>query len=84
MNHKESEDIMLDEPRFLRQVRWRSTLRTILLALVVVTTVLLVIVIGTELLLQRQEERISMFYDKLIRYTEPNTIAIAGNSNNLA
>jgi len=53
MNHKESEDIMLDELRFLRQVRWRSTLRTILLALAVVTTVLSVIVIGTELLLQR-------------------------------
>lgn len=83
MNRQQPEDAMLDESRFLREVRWRSSLRVISLSLAVVGIVLLVTMVGTQHLLGGQERRISSFYDRLVRYSEPNTVAIAGNSYDL-
>lgn len=73
----------LDEGRFLRQVRWRSGLRTALISFAVLVTVLLATLVVKGHLLGRQEGRISMFYDSLIRYSEPNTLAVPGSGHDL-
>jgi hypothetical protein len=72
----------LDEKRFLQRVRWRSTLRTVLLSLAVFVVGLITIYIAGNRLLSQQEGRITLFYDRLIRYSEPNTIALHGSSYN--
>lgn len=78
MKPQEPAEVVLDEARFLRQVRWRSTMRNILIAALVVGVALIGTFIGTRYLLNYQEDRIASFYAELVRYSEPNTTAIAG------
>ncbi|RJQ27540.1 MAG: hypothetical protein C4589_08180 [Peptococcaceae bacterium] len=74
----EKEQVFLDEERFLRQVRWRSSLRTVLIALGVLVAGFAFLVISTRLILNAQQNRIDSFYPYLIRYSSPNTIAVRG------
>lgn len=80
MKSPEPEETVFDEAGFLRRVRLRSAIRTILLSLLVVMLVAAGLFVGTSYLFNRQENRIAGFYDQLVRYTEPNTVAIPGNS----
>ncbi|MGB9905621.1 MAG: anti sigma factor C-terminal domain-containing protein [Desulfotomaculales bacterium] len=75
----EKEQIFWDERRFLRRVRWRSTLRTILIALGVVVVSYALLFVWTRHLLNEQGNRIDSFYPDLIRYSTPNTIAVRGS-----
>ncbi|GEA18585.1 anti sigma factor C-terminal domain-containing protein [Moorella sp. E306M] len=75
---KEKEEVFFEETRFLRQVRWRSTLRAVLISLVVLVTVLSLFYIGTRYLLDLQGNRIGLYYPELVRYSTPNTMAIGG------
>lgn len=74
----EKEQSFLDETRFLRRVRWRSTVRTALIALAVVIVSFALLWVCTRRALVAQENRISFFYPQLVRYSTPNTIAIPG------
>lgn len=75
----ENEQVYLDERRFLRRVRWRSALRTILIALGVVVVSYALLFVWTRHLLNEQGNRIDSFYPDLIRYSTPNTIAVRGS-----
>ncbi len=75
----EKEQIFWDERRFLRRVRWRSALRTILIALGVVVVSYALLFVWTRHLLNEQGNRIDSFYPDLIRYSTPNTIAVRGS-----
>ncbi|WP_406676897.1 anti sigma factor C-terminal domain-containing protein [Neomoorella carbonis] len=75
---KEKGEAFFDEARFLRRVRWRSTVRSVLISLVVLVTVLSLFYIGTRYLLDLQDNRIGLYYPELVRYSTPNTVAIAG------
>jgi hypothetical protein len=74
----EKEQVFLDEERFLRRVRWRSSLRTVLIALGVLVAGFALFFISTKLILNTQQNRIDSFYPDLIRYSTPNTIAVRG------
>lgn len=74
----EKEQVFLDEERLLRRVRWRSALRTILIALGVLVAGFVLLFISTRLILNAQRNRIDSFYPGLIRYSTPNTIAVRG------
>lgn len=70
----------LDEKRFLQRVRWRSTLRTVLLSLAVFVIGFISVNVLSDSFLNRQYDRINTFYDRLIRFSEPNTILLSGVS----
>ncbi|MBE3586106.1 anti-sigma factor [Desulfofundulus thermocisternus] len=73
------EQSLWDERRFLRRVRWRSALRTILIALGVMGVSFALLFIWTRHLLNVQGNRIDSYYPDLVRYSTPNTIAIRGS-----
>jgi len=68
----------LDERRFLRRVRWCSSLRTVLIAMGVLVAGYVLLFISTRLILNAQQNRIDSFYPDLIRFSTPNTIAVRG------
>lgn len=70
---------LLDEARFIRQVRWRSTIRIILLSLLVLMVGFTALFVGTRILLNNQQNRISSYYSELVRFSEPNTVALPGS-----
>jgi len=74
----ENEQVYLDERRFLRRVRWRSSLRTVLIAIGVLAACYVLLFISTRLILNTQQNRIDSYYPYLIRYSTPNTIAVRG------
>lgn len=74
----EKDGTFFDEARFLRRVRWRSAIRTALIALVVGIVSLSLVYAYTRQALISHENRISLFYPDLVRYSTPNTIAIPG------
>ncbi|MGB9866499.1 MAG: sigma factor regulator N-terminal domain-containing protein [Bacillota bacterium] len=73
----------IDEKAFLRRARMASILRTSVISLMVVVGAMLGLFVCPELVLQRQEARIDSFYPDLVQFTEPNTVALAGNSVNV-
>ncbi|RKO66131.1 anti sigma factor C-terminal domain-containing protein [Desulfofundulus salinus] len=75
----EEEQFFWDERRFLRRMRWRSALRTILIALGVMVVSFALLFVWTRHLLNEQGNRIDSFYPDLIRYSTPNTIAVRGS-----
>jgi len=72
-----------NERSFLRRARAISFLRALVVSFAVAVTVIVGLFVGTEMMLQRQENRIDSLYPDLIRLTRPNTVALAGKSYDL-
>lgn len=73
-------DIPFDEKAFLRKARFKSILRIIIISLIIAIGVFVLTIIIPEMMLQNQENRINSFYPDIVKFTEPNTFAIAGES----
>ncbi|MGB9781274.1 sigma factor regulator N-terminal domain-containing protein [Caldanaerobacter sp.] len=78
--NKPISDISFDEKAFLRKARFKSILRIIIISLIIAIGVFVLTFIIPEMMLQNQENRINSFYPDIVKFTEPNTIAIAGES----
>ncbi|WP_422447577.1 sigma factor regulator N-terminal domain-containing protein [Thermoanaerobacterium sp. DL9XJH110] len=79
----DANNIRFDEKNFLRKARLKSTLRIILISLGVAIGVFMLSFVLPEILLQNQENRINEFYPDLVKFSEPNTIALRGKSYNV-
>ncbi|MEQ2130398.1 sigma factor regulator N-terminal domain-containing protein [Caldanaerobacter subterraneus KAk] len=78
--NKPLSDISFDEKAFLRKARFKSILRIIIISLIITIGVFVLTFIIPEMMLQNQENRINSFYPYIVKFTEPNTFAIAGES----
>ncbi|MDI3480757.1 MAG: hypothetical protein PWQ97_412 [Tepidanaerobacteraceae bacterium] len=78
-----TDDIHFDEKSFLRGARLKSILRTILISFGVAAGIFILAFVAPEMMLQDQENRIDSFYPDLIKFTEPNTFALSGESYNV-
>jgi len=76
-------DIPFDEKAFLRKARFKSILRIIIISLIIAIGVFVLTIIISEMMLQNQENRINSFYPDIVKFTEPNTFAISGESYNV-
>lgn len=79
----ENDDIHFDEKAFLGKARFKSILRTTLISLGVTIGVFALLFVIPELILQSQENRIDSFYPDLVKFSQPNTYAISGESYNV-
>lgn len=81
------DDINFDEKSFLRRARMKSILRTALISFGVAAGIFILAFIlafvAPEMMLQDQENRIDSFYPDLIKFSEPNTFALSGESYNV-
>lgn len=75
-----STEPVFNEREFLRKARLRSVLRITLISLAVAIGVLLLAFVLPEIMLQKQENRLDCLYPELIRFSEPNTVALGGES----
>ncbi|MDP9750769.1 sigma factor regulator N-terminal domain-containing protein [Thermoanaerobacter pentosaceus] len=76
-------DISFDEKTFLCKARFKSILRIIIISLIIAIGVFVLTFIIPEMMLQNQENRIDSFYPGIVKFTEPNTFAISGESYNV-
>jgi hypothetical protein len=81
--NKPISDISFDEKAFLRKARFKSILRIIIISLIIAIGVFVLTFIIPEMMLQNQENRIDSFYPDIVKFTEPNTFAISGESYNV-
>jgi len=81
--NKPISNIPFDEKAFLRKARFKSILRIIIISLIIAIGVFVLTIIIPEMMLQNQENRIDSFYPGIVKFTEPNTFAISGESYNV-
>lgn len=79
----ENDDMCFDDKAFLRKARFKSILRTTLISFGVTIGVFVLLFVIPEMMLQRQENRIDSFYPDLVKFSQPNTYAISGESYNV-
>jgi len=78
-----NDDMCFDEKAFLRKARFRSILRIALISFVIMIGLFVLLFIIPEVTLQNQENRIDSFYPDLVKFSQPNTFAIPGESYNV-
>jgi len=78
-----SDDITFDEKAFLRKARFKSIIRITLISLCVAIGIFVLSFVIPEIMLGNQENRINSFYPNLVKFTEPNTFALSGESYNV-
>ena len=75
--------IRFDEKAFLRKARFISILRITLISLGVTIGIFVLFFVIPEIMLQNQENRIDSIYPELIKFSEPNTFVLPGESYNV-
>jgi len=78
-----SNDVDFDEKSFLHKARLKSVLRMTLISLGVVAGAFILAFVVPETMLQNHENRIDSFYPDLVKFSEPNTFALSGESYNV-
>jgi len=78
-----NDDMFFDEKAFLRKARLKSVLRIVLISLGITISIFILLFVIPEVVLQNQENRIDSFYPDLVKFSQPNTYAIPGESYNV-
>ncbi|MCF6095768.1 anti-sigma factor [Thermovorax subterraneus] len=76
-------NVDFNEKVFLRKARLKSILRTTLVSLAITLCIFALLFVIPEIMLQNQENRIDSFYPDLVKFSQPNTYAIPGESYNI-
>lgn len=76
-------NVDFNEKVFLRKARLKSILRTTLVSLAITLGIFALLFVIPEIMLQNQENRIDSFYPDLVKFSQPNTYAIPGESYNI-
>lgn len=77
------DDMFFDERAFLRKARFKSVLRIVLISLGITISIFILLFVIPEVVLQNRENRIDSFYPDLVKFSQPNTYAIPGESYNV-
>lgn len=79
----DKDNVRFDEKAFLRRARFKSIFRIALISFGVTIGIFVLLFVIPEVMLNNQENRIDSFYPDLVKFSQPNTYAIPGESYNV-